>query len=211
MAAVELTSDGESGLLLRFVNKYKARPPNLPATLRVGALPFTLGRRTDGQFQVTPKLLGLGESTGFLVSRNHATIAESGHAASGEHGYTIADAGTVNGTWLNGVRVQGTDAVVLQIGDIVAFGHTDIQYQLVPAAGGGATTTTASGGGATTTTASGGGATTTTASGGGVSTMPAAAAARRSRKRQKLQQSLESAAAEVVEPAVIDLSGAAVR
>ena len=47
--------------------------PYVPAELRVDALPFKIGRATvDGQFQVTPKLLGTGDSTGVMRACVHA-------------------------------------------------------------------------------------------------------------------------------------------
>src|SRR5262245_21943761 len=50
------------------------------------------------------------------VSTRHAEICAEGG------GYTIADAGSTNGTWVNGTRLHGTRE--LHAGDLVRLGRT---------------------------------------------------------------------------------------
>ena len=105
-----------------------AHAAHLPAQLLIAALPFVVGRAavSHGQLCATPKLLELGPGEGDLVSRKHATI----EFVSGE--FTVHDAGTVNGTWLNDKRLPSkAQPIPLHIGDTVAFGHVAIVYRLV--------------------------------------------------------------------------------
>ncbi len=58
--------------------------------------------------------------TDFLVSRNHFQVEKSGEL------FSIADMGSHNGTYLNGVRLQ--DEAMLCVGDIVRSGETIFSF-----------------------------------------------------------------------------------
>ena len=54
------------------------------------------------------------------ASRHHAEVARV------EHGYAITDLGSLNGTTVNGVKVQEH---VLADGDVIRIGETAIRYE----------------------------------------------------------------------------------
>jgi hypothetical protein len=98
-----------------------------------------IGRKVSG-ILATPQLLGLGKvgskkSQGQLVSRRHAVIeldAEGGGGA-----LLVRDANTVNGTWVNGRRLDKGAIAAIKHDSTVAFGHSAVQYtvKLLDAAG----------------------------------------------------------------------------
>jgi hypothetical protein len=85
----------------------------LPSGDRVtlGDAPATIGRLPDSTVPV--------QDTN--VSRRHAEIRPSGS------GYVVADAGSTNGTKVNGVRIEGER--VLTDGDIVTVGGTHLRFE----------------------------------------------------------------------------------
>jgi hypothetical protein len=83
----------------------------------------TAGRRMHDIGEETITVGRSPESNIFLddvsVSRKHAEIAR------GEHGYTIRDVGSLNGTYVNRVRV---DAVDLRDGDEIQIGKYRFKF-----------------------------------------------------------------------------------
>lgn len=71
----------------------------------------TVGREL-GDLEIT------GEST---VSRKHAILERSGASV------TITDAGSTNGTFVNGIRIDGP--TVLRVGDVVQFGAATFRFE----------------------------------------------------------------------------------
>src|SRR6478735_2389393 len=82
-----------------------SRPVKSRPTREAGAI--SVGRASDNDIVVAD----------VLASRHHATIVPT------EEGLEIRDAGTINGTFVNGVR---TEAAVLHEGDVVTIGNLDL-------------------------------------------------------------------------------------
>src|SRR5262245_11313593 len=59
------------------------------------------------------------------VSRQHARLEQQ------DDGLLLTDEGSSNGTYVNGVRIDGP--VLLQVGDVVAFGASHLLVQAIPA------------------------------------------------------------------------------
>ena len=86
--------------------------PNLaPQKLDLSISPITLGRATDCTVPIKDRYL----------SRRHAEIAY----ASGE--WIVRDCGSVNGTMLNGTKINGSS--VLRPGDRIVLGDSEIIFQ----------------------------------------------------------------------------------
>ncbi|MCW5936477.1 MAG: FHA domain-containing protein [Fimbriimonadaceae bacterium] len=102
-------------------------PASVPA---VGAVSNPRLVRADGSIYLLPEgtavvsreegaeIVLAGEST---VSRRHAQITRTGDSL------TIADLGSTNGTFVNGVRLEGSAA--LNPGDSVQFGSVALRYE----------------------------------------------------------------------------------
>ena len=81
-----------------------APPPATAARLPAGTV--TIGRTADNDIVIDD----------MLASRHHARLV------AGSHGLAIEDLGSINGTYVNGVRVQRS---LLREGDIVTIGNVD--------------------------------------------------------------------------------------
>jgi pSer/pThr/pTyr-binding forkhead associated (FHA) protein len=82
-------------------------------TLRLGTL--QLGRTSSQADAPDIALQDRG------VSRPHAELRRVGE------GYSLADVGSVNGTWVNGQEL--TQATILQDGDVIQLGETTLLYR----------------------------------------------------------------------------------
>lgn len=82
--------------------------PKAGSSIALSGSPLTIGRRPDNDIVIDH----------FAVSRYHARLTRQGEA------YLIEDLGSVNGTWVNGVRIS--QPVLLKAGDSVGLG-SDVQ------------------------------------------------------------------------------------
>lgn len=82
----------------------------------LGPVPLTIGKAADNQLIIAdPK-----------VSAHHAEIRPAGQ------GYSIADVGSTNGTYINGQKLSSGIPRMLNHGDTVRVGDTTITYVLSP-------------------------------------------------------------------------------
>ncbi len=110
-----------------------------PVALRVQqlALEVTAGPDTGARAELGPATLGIGSDrtnqlvlTDPKVSRFHARITAD------DHGLLLADRGSANGTWVNGIRVREAylaDGARLELGDtaiVVRVGGTEQEIEL---------------------------------------------------------------------------------
>lgn len=85
---------------------------------------MTLGRLSDeaGSYRADIAL----ESSDAYLSRKHAIIKKYSNS------YTLSDAGSANGTYHNGNRIDIGEELVLSDGDRVLAGKTIIQIRIIP-------------------------------------------------------------------------------
>jgi pSer/pThr/pTyr-binding forkhead associated (FHA) protein len=101
--------------------------PNNPATEGPSLL-VVEGRRSGDRLSVETGQYSVGRDSGSAirldddgVSRNHAVVVRAANTV------TVEDAGSTNGTWVNGSRI--TSARVLEPGDRVGIGAATLQFQ----------------------------------------------------------------------------------
>jgi pSer/pThr/pTyr-binding forkhead associated (FHA) protein len=71
--------------------------------------------------------IGRGPDCGIVI--NHQTVSRR-HAALRRDGdsWLLEDLGSKNGTWVNGARVDGSDAIVLEPGDMLRFAAVTARF-----------------------------------------------------------------------------------
>src|SRR5581483_856943 len=103
----ELSSPPESALGLQLHVSFNGRPVGKWALDRPH---MNIGRSPDNEIQLDAQ----------VVSRRHAVLEQAGA------GWILRDLGTVNGTYLNGARVEGQSP--LREGDTIQVGSFNLVY-----------------------------------------------------------------------------------
>lgn len=109
---------------LRYVGVDTATTAEAPRTIALSSLPLTLGRKAAaGAVSVTgPNHIAKGK----LLSRKHAIIAERPDGA-----LSVMDLGSVNGSYLDGVKLTPRSERAFPVGGILALGaRSVVEYEL---------------------------------------------------------------------------------
>jgi sigma-B regulation protein RsbU (phosphoserine phosphatase) len=94
------------------MSTFLVRPKDYePSTVKLDKMKLTIGRSSRND-------ICIGDP---FASRLHAELRREG-----DH-VLLVDNGSANGTYLNGQRVTGT--VILEVGDLIRIGETEIEYQ----------------------------------------------------------------------------------
>ena len=109
---------------LRYVGVDTASTNEAPRTISLSSLPLTLGRKSDlGTVMVTGPL---HVAKGKLLSRKHTVITQRADGTIG-----VMDLGSVNGSYLDGVKLAARMEQVFPVGGILALGARGVvEYKL---------------------------------------------------------------------------------
>ena len=109
---------------LRYVGVDTASPTEAPRTISLSLLPLTLGRKSDvGTVMVTgPAHVAKGK----LLSRKHTIITQRADGT-----VCVMDLGSVNGSYLDGVKLAARTEQAFPVGGILALGARGVvEYKL---------------------------------------------------------------------------------
>jgi pSer/pThr/pTyr-binding forkhead associated (FHA) protein len=86
------------------------------------------GVNTVGRNAASPKASILLDTDDPFMSRLHAAI-DLIMKSDGTFVHNLSDAGSANGTWHNGEKLEKGDQIVLKQGDTVRLGHTTFEFR----------------------------------------------------------------------------------
>jgi pSer/pThr/pTyr-binding forkhead associated (FHA) protein len=87
------------------------------------------GINTIGRNAASPKASILLDTNDPFISRLHTTI-DLIMKSDGTFAHNLSDAGSANGTWHNGDKLEKGDQIVLKSGDTVQLGHTTFEFKI---------------------------------------------------------------------------------
>jgi DNA-directed RNA polymerase subunit M/transcription elongation factor TFIIS len=119
------TSPGASGLLLKpgILALIKSEDECSPSVIRLKRGVNTIGRNA-----ATPKASITLHTKDAFMSRLHATI-DLIMKSDGTFAHSLSDAGSQNGTWHNGEKLEAGDQIILKPEDTIQLGHTTFEFK----------------------------------------------------------------------------------
>jgi pSer/pThr/pTyr-binding forkhead associated (FHA) protein len=108
------------GILALIKGEYECSPD----TVRLQRGVNTLGRSASSSHAS----IQLNTNDGYM-SRMHASI-DLIMKSDGTFVHNLADAGSNNGTWHNGEKLEKGDQILLKPGDVIKIGHTAFEFKL---------------------------------------------------------------------------------